>query len=365
MVYDAGLALSFFEHPAIKAFLHRLRPAYDLPSRVRLSTILLEDSYQAVRQEVEEHLDKQDNLYISFDESNDIASNRVMNIAIITDRGAFYDQNIDIGAMKATAEFCVDKIGQRAQVITKGQLQRINSISTDTCGTMLKTARLLQALPSFKHTFMIPCDPHGLQLLIQDICNHPTLQKTVRQADEIVAHFKGSKKQYQILKELQRELCPNKRGKAYALTIRCATRWGTASREFQRLISEAKALRAFTTDARMESVRKSEGRLENVIKTIQSRLFWFQIAELEEIVTPISNAQILAQTDHAHLGYVKGRWDKIWQHLKECEQRSPALFTASLWQQLKARKKRQLIDLHTLAHWLLPQTVIDSRFELG
>ena len=365
MIYDVGLPLTFFERPAVKAFLHRLRPAYNLPSRVRLSTELLEDSYQSVRQEVEEYLDKQDNLCISFDESNDIASNRIMNIAIITDRGAFYDQNVDIGAAKATAEFCFEKIEQRAQAITKGQLQRINSISTDTCGTMLKTARLVQAHPPFQHTFMVPCDPHGLQLLIQDICNHPTFQDVVKQADEIVAHFKGAKQQYQILKELQRELCPNKRGKAYALTMRGKTRWGTAAREFQRLISEAKALRAFTTDTRVEGLSKSEGRLENVIKSIQSRLFWLQIAELEEIVTPIADAQVLAQTDHAHLGYVKGRWNKIWEHLKRCEQRSPTLFTASLWEKLEARKKRQLIDLHTLAHWLLPQTVIESRFEPG
>jgi hypothetical protein len=58
MIYDADLALSFFEHPAVKAFLHRLRPAYNLPSRVRLSTTLLKDSYQSVRQEIKEYLNK-------------------------------------------------------------------------------------------------------------------------------------------------------------------------------------------------------------------------------------------------------------------------------------------------------------------
>ena len=80
---------------------------------------------------------------------------------------------------------------------------------TDTCDIMLKTARLLQALPSFQHVFMVPCDPHGLQLLIQDICESPKFRGAVRKADEIVAHFKGSKKQYQVLKQLQRELCPS------------------------------------------------------------------------------------------------------------------------------------------------------------
>jgi hypothetical protein len=89
---------------------------------------------------------------------------------------------------------------------------------------MLKAAQLLQSLPSFQHTLMVSYDPHGLELLIHDICNHSTLQKVIRQANEIVAHFKDAKKQYQILKELQRELCPNKQGKASALVTRGKTR---------------------------------------------------------------------------------------------------------------------------------------------
>lgn len=365
MIYDTGLPLSFFEHSAVQAFLYRLRPAYKLPGRARLSTTLLEDSYESVKEEVEEHLDKQDNLCISFDESNDVSNHRIMNISVTTERGAFYHENIDLGTATVNAEFCVEQIKERALLITKGQLERINSVSTDTCETMLKTARLLQAIPSFQHTFMVPCDPHGLQLLIQDICESSMFHRVMKQADEIVSHFKSAKKQYQILKDLQRELCPNKRGKALALIMRGKTRWGTTSGEFQRLISQSKALRAFTTDPRIQDAIKSEGRLQDVIKTTQSRLFWYHLAELEEIVTPIAKAQVLAQTDKAHLGYVKGRWDKIWQHLRQCEQRSPSLFTASLWQQLEARKKRQLIKLHSLAHWLLPQTVIDSRFQPG
>jgi hypothetical protein len=329
MIYEAGLPLSFFEHFAVQAFLHRLRPAYKPPPRSRLSCALLEDSYRSVKEEVEKYLDKQDNLCISFDESNDVASNRIMNISITTERGAFYHKNIDLGANKVSAEFCAERIEQEAQLITKGQLQRINSISTDTCDTMFKAARLLQAIPSFRHTFMVPCDPHGLQLLIQDICESPAFRPTVKQADEIVGHFKRSKKQYQVLKQLQRELCPNRQGKAYALILRGKTRWGSCSGEIQRLISEAKALRAFTTDTRIEGVIKSEGRLTNVVNTIQSRLFWFLLADLEDIITPITNAQLEAQTDRSHLGYVKGRWDKLWQHLRACERRCPTVFTAS------------------------------------
>jgi hypothetical protein len=224
MIYDAGLPLNLFSHPAVQAFLHRLRPAYDPPSRQRLSSILLNESYQSTKVKVEQYLNTQDNLCISFDESSDIPSNRIMNVAVITERGAFYDQNIDIRTAKVSTEFCIKQITKRAQDIVKGRMNRIGSISTDTCNTMLKTAQLLQSLPSFQHTLMVPCDPYGLELLIHDICNHSTHQKIIKQADEIVAHFKGAKKQYQILKELQRELCPNKQGKASALIMRGKTR---------------------------------------------------------------------------------------------------------------------------------------------
>lgn len=82
-------------------------------------------------------------------------------------------------------------------------------------------------------------------------------------------------------------------------------------------------------------------------------------------IIPIANAQVLAQTDHAHLGYVKDRRDEIWLHFKQYEQRASSIFTASFWQLLEARKKRQLSDFHILAHWLLPEIVIKSRFRPG
>jgi hypothetical protein len=59
---------------------------------------------------VEKYLEKQDNLCISFDESNDIANNRIINISITTERGAFYNKNINLGATTVSAEFYTEKI---------------------------------------------------------------------------------------------------------------------------------------------------------------------------------------------------------------------------------------------------------------
>jgi hypothetical protein len=71
---------------------------------------------------VEKYLDKQDNLCISFNESSDVANNRIINISITIERGAFYNENIDLGATTVSAEFYAEKIEQQALSITKGQL---------------------------------------------------------------------------------------------------------------------------------------------------------------------------------------------------------------------------------------------------
>lgn len=117
-----------------------------------------------------------------------------MNIALIIPRGAFYYENIDLGARTISTEYCADIVEKKLQEITKGRMDRVNSILTDTCDTMLKTAHILQATPSLRHTFMVPYDPHGLQLLIYDICEFTSFQRFVKQANEIMAHFKSSKK---------------------------------------------------------------------------------------------------------------------------------------------------------------------------
>jgi hypothetical protein len=112
-------------------------------------------------------------------------------------------------------------------------------------------------------------------------------------------------------------------------------------------------------------VQPDSDRAHRVYKSLISHLFWLQLAELEEIITPIHEHQIQAQSDRAHIGYVRGRWDKIWTHLKQCEKRSKSLPWSKYWPVLEARKIRQLSDLHTLAHWLMPENVIISRFQQG
>ena len=66
-------------------------------------------------------------------------------------------KSIDLGTATVSAEFSAEIIGKRLLVITKEQMKRVNSISADTCDTMLKTGRLLQSFPILNHNLQDSC----------------------------------------------------------------------------------------------------------------------------------------------------------------------------------------------------------------
>jgi hypothetical protein len=79
----------------------------------------------------------------------------------------------------------------------------MSSLSTDTCATMRKTWSSLEKHLSLSHLFFVPCDSHGLQLLIKDILESKPFSDTIGKAQTIVTAFRQAKKQYAILRTKQ------------------------------------------------------------------------------------------------------------------------------------------------------------------
>ena len=74
--------------------------------------------------------------------------------------------------------------------------------------------------PRSKHVITVPCDSHGLQLLIKDILQLPNIKKIWQIAANIVAGFKNASKQYAFLRvEQQKEY-----GKRKPMIATCNTR---------------------------------------------------------------------------------------------------------------------------------------------
>ena len=114
-------------------------------------------------------------------------------------------------------------IVQQSNDISSHKQEIVVSLSSDTCPVMISAATKLGKVPGFSHVEWVPCDSHGLQLLIKDICELPTCKKTLKSATKWIEAFSKAPKQLHILRTHQRM-----RYKCIkALITSVITRWGT------------------------------------------------------------------------------------------------------------------------------------------
>ena len=165
-------------------------------------------------------------LNIATDESSNINHFRICNVSIQTSIGALHYVSEDVRAIRLNAPGYALWLSQHLSRITNNEISCVNSISTDTCPTMLAMEKVLGQIDEYKHVFFIPCDSHSLQLLIKDIMSIPHLKIILSKAQTIVSAFHKSPLHHALLREEQLDIYK----KHYALILSVITHWGTQYR---------------------------------------------------------------------------------------------------------------------------------------
>ena len=76
---------------------------------------------------------------------------------------------------------------------------------------------LFNADPLSQHIFTIPCDSHGLQLLITDIVETEPYEEVLKGCQTIVGAFKQSKLQFNLLRKHQQAI--NGKTSSFCLSV--------------------------------------------------------------------------------------------------------------------------------------------------
>src|SRR5579859_6968077 len=66
---------------------------------------------------------------------------------------------------------------------------RVNTVTMDTYSMMFSMWEQLESYNDFKHCLFIPCNSHGIQLLIKDVLELPPFSSIVKQAQILVKAF--------------------------------------------------------------------------------------------------------------------------------------------------------------------------------
>ena len=321
---------------------------YIPPTRTLIAGELLDQQYTAVQTQVEALLQSQDKLNFVLDESPNISSRRIVNFsAVIPGYGSIYLSNEDVGREDLDTGYFTDWFIKQA---SKYDLSRVSSLTTDTCATMRSTWLGLEAVDELSHVLFIPCDSHGLQLLIKDLLDQPRIAEVMTMAQTIVYAFHRAKKQYAILR--------SKQEKPSALLLAVITRWGTQLMLVTSILQCKSALFAWVGDPKAQmGAKKGENSLSSIIT---DHTFWTDLSSIEQIIRPIHNAQKMSESDGSVLSKVVPRWLKLEVELRQLTNVYPTLMGEfmSPGGPFVKRAKKQIIDIHYTALLLDPISLL-------
>jgi hypothetical protein len=219
-VYMTARPFRLWEDKYFRAFVGLLSDFLYIPPRHEIiGGDLLDQTYLEVRSRVLSILDEQSSLQFVLDKSPDINHRRMVNLSVVIPKfGSFYLENEDVKDKSLNSQFLVEWFFQKTKQYCSDS-KRMSSLSTDTCATMQKTWTGLEEHPLLKHAFFIPCDSHGLQLLIKDVLESQPFCDIIAKAQMIVSTFHRAPKQYAILR--------SKQEKPTAFVLSVITRWGS------------------------------------------------------------------------------------------------------------------------------------------
>lgn len=88
--------------------------------------------------------------------------------------------------------------------------------------TIRATWWVLASKPKLRHAFFIPCDSHGINLLIKEILNLPSIVKIFTASKNVVSYFHTHARNHASLHQKQKDIY----GKIYDFTTAVLTHGG-------------------------------------------------------------------------------------------------------------------------------------------
>jgi len=143
------------------------------------------------------------NINVSTDESSKIRGAKICNISVHSESRSYHYLSKDIGALQMNAVDNTEWLRTHLLMLSNNDPARINSITMDTCSTMFSMWEQFECYDDFKHYLFIPCDSHGIQLLIKDILHLLYFSNVLQQAQLVAKSFRKALLQFTHLRDIQ------------------------------------------------------------------------------------------------------------------------------------------------------------------
>lgn len=358
-VYTSTANFSMFETPEWNNFFSRLK--YTPPIRQQLSESLLDKTYLKVKEQVLETACNASYIQIVSDGSANIAKQRVENVSFIVDGLSYYWNSTEIGAQKAGADWSLANIKKCAKEICLNNLKKFTAFSSDTDSTQRSIWSLISQDPELKHVHSIPCNSHGVALMLKDILwpgkddQKHQITTSIGQffkdgPNTLVSYFRNSPKQLAFLRNCMLGCYT----KVKSLIATVPTRWGTQAAQIDSILNSSLALRQYA------HLPDAADEWKSILRNIE---WWQQLTALQTIIQPIHEKIKMSESNKTSLNKIYPQWIELNSYILKYAEPGTNHWWEDIYRYVNRvgtggwedRMKKQLLPVHLAAYMLTPE----------
>lgn len=138
--YASGIPLATIKNPFIIQVLYKINPEYHSPSRISLSTTLLEKEYKQVSADMKKQIKNSNYICLTSDGWTNIYQQPIINFIITTPQPIFW-KALESKENSHTSEYIAEQFDI---VIKEIGISKIAAVITDNASNMKKTHNILQ-----------------------------------------------------------------------------------------------------------------------------------------------------------------------------------------------------------------------------
>jgi hypothetical protein len=274
-IVGCNIPFKVADSPFFKQFIHTLQPRYKAPSATRISDSLFWDEAARVTRKTMTEIKQNRNLTIALDGWTDRGKSLYAFNVMTSDRRVYLYALLDFSEEKHTADF----LGvETLKIIEAIGVERIAAIVTDNAANMRKLRQKVHE--KYKTIVDLRCMPHYVNLITQDIMQHPWAKDVLKTSQSVVTYFGSHSRHRAKLVNCRSAGVPELKGYV-------TTRWYSAGNCIQSVLKNEEALRKLvqSTDVLSPDV---DLQVSAEIRSIAfNRQYWADCELLLKILSPL------------------------------------------------------------------------------
>lgn len=274
-VYVTGAPLNLLTLEPWKEVFNKLRPAYKLPSRYKLSTPLLDAEVTRTEKMLEQKIKEASILTLQCDGWSNIRNDAITNYVINTPSPVLF-KSIHTKHHRHTAAFLESEM---QAILNEVGINKFLGIITDN-GANIKKARE-SICQNNVNTFLVAygCIDHGLSLLIEDVLKLKSVSQFVKTVSSVINEIKHS----HVLHALFINIQQRKNKVPLALKLPVKTRWGSIVACLESIMKTKYALQAMAVDEEASEVLSKSTKAT----LLDENVFWIRVQKLCDFFVPL------------------------------------------------------------------------------